>query len=117
MKYLKYIKEYSTYLNEDGWVTNNIKEACEDILIDLKDDGYIISINQTGTSNRKHEVKGHIHISIEGMKKFRYSDISGTIDRLTSYLKSEGYSRLKSKAWNNENDWTHDSYIVNYLED
>ena len=111
MKFLKLFENY-----------NEVLDYINDILIDLKDDGFEIAINPSGVSNNKHIVRQQISITIERSNRFKYSDIMPIVDRLTSYLKTEGYSKIgdNSNSFKNylisNKDEVHRSYLIRYLE-
>lgn len=110
MRYLrKYDESVTTIINPYN-PPGNIKYGCEDILVDLEDEGFDVEINISGVwSESKRKTKAQIKIVITSGKSgksisdisFKYSDISETINRLSSYLESEGFSLLNIYGYRN----------------
>lgn len=66
---------------------NEIIETCEDILLDLKDDGYSFKVHKDTAWIWS---KG-ISIKVKNDNKFTFNDISETINRINGYLNSKGF--------------------------
>ena len=83
MKHLK-------YFNIDESVSN---DTINDILLDLKDLKYSVKTRWHDYRGKSIErKKSTLNISITNNESFLYSDIEETINRLSGYLESEGYS-------------------------
>ena len=83
---MRYLTTYKLFENSKAEIT----QSCEDILLDLDDGDYTTSILYF------NEDKIHIIVDNKGLlsnkdKLFKYSEISDVVERLTSYLDTEGY--------------------------
>jgi hypothetical protein len=97
---MKYLKRF-----------NNISEAVsetyiKDVLLDLTDEGFKYKISWSGDPvpgkmNKKGMLTSfasypYLKIDITRSDKFTYNDVKDSVDRLSGYLESEGYTRLNN---------------------
>jgi len=82
---MKYLKKYNESADID---IKEIINNCKDIVVDLTDEGFYIDCFETYTS-RTHRTIG-ITICKDGI--FHMKDIQDHINRLTTYLNSEGFT-------------------------
>lgn len=90
---------------------NNISEAVsetyiKDVLLDLTDEGFKYKISWSGNPvpgkmNKKGMLTSfasypYLKIDITRSDKFTYNDVKDSVDRLSGYLESEGYTRLNN---------------------
>jgi hypothetical protein len=93
---MRFLKEYRIFESLDKKV---VKETCEDILLELGDDGFdcdvsvdeIVDANNKPLTNSIAVSVGHGLHETERRKVFNYDQISSTIDRVINYMKEEGY--------------------------
>ncbi len=89
MKYLKSFNE--SYSETDSKISaiemQDIIEYSYDILVDLKDDNFVVGIEEALIDNTSQS----IGFTIANSVKFTISDINDYLERLTSYLKTEGF--------------------------
>lgn len=109
MKYLKKIFEFSE-------THENIKKECEDILLELNDEGFKTRCMDFGRDPFNPE---GISIEISKLRKeFTLGDINEVISRLQDYLNSKGFvistSRPIFLSQLSSYDWSDDP-IRNYL--
>jgi hypothetical protein len=106
---------------------NNISEAVsetyiKDILLDLTDEGFKYKISWSGNPvpgkmNKKGMLTSfasypYLKIDINRLDKFTYNDVKDSVDRLSGYLESEGYTRLNiGKFLNHPSDFTNNIQI------
>ena len=94
---MKYLKDFRLYE-----AVNDV--FIEDILLDLRDEGFETSIKWNAARNR-------VYIEISNDKSFTYSEIEPSINRLSSYMKTERFFTN-----NRSTDYTHAGgkpYIMN----
>ena len=85
MKYLRYLKKYNESADID---IQEIINNCKDIVLDLTDDGFYFDFLETYT-RREHRTIGLTFFK-DGI--FYMKDIQDYINRLTTYLNSEGFT-------------------------
>ncbi len=99
MKYLKKFNESQALFNDLSEDELEVIETCKDILLDLKDDGievYIDNENYTEDGKYYHQ----IYISIS-KNLLTMSDIIEVKSRLENYLNNIGYYAIGNDLYNN----------------
>ena len=97
---MRYLKKYESF---DNVTPDDVKLYCEDILADLRDDGFKTSVEVSGKWLAPLSMinKSYVHINIS--KKIRYlqedfafkwSDIEGYVETLISYLSDFGFKDM-----------------------
>ncbi len=103
MKYLKIYEEYSNDI-----IDQEILDELDDILLDLKDDGYEFRINPHGMSHLSPKPIPSIiskiypysynlfSIIIKKYSKFEMSDINECVIRASNFLMKRGFEQLSN---------------------
>ena len=91
---MKYLKRYN---ESDKWTENELRRDIDDILMELRDDGFTADVIRRGNWMKKgYNVEVIVRISKkfkfkEELSLFDYSLIKPTLDRLTEYMNGQGY--------------------------
>ena len=91
---MKYLKRYN---ESDKWEENELRRDIDDILMELRDDGFIADvIRHSNWMKKGYNVEVIVRISKkfkfkEELSLFDYSLIKPTLDRLTEYMNGQGY--------------------------
>jgi hypothetical protein len=64
----------------------DVYDTCRDILLDLSDDGFDVSVFDL--------VTGYVVVTIKRTKKFTFKDIGETVLRLKTFLGQEGFKHI-----------------------
>ena len=91
---MKYLKTYKLYESND-----EVLDYIGEILHDIEDDGFEVNyyVNMNYTINidithlSEHEYRSTPLVRLDDRKSFNWSDISGTIEHISSYLKDSSY--------------------------
>ena len=105
---MKYLKEYKGFDNKSP---EGVKLYCEDILADLRDDGFKTSVEVSGKWLEPLSMKDKSYVHINISKKIRYlqedfafkwSDIEGYVETLISYLSDFGFKDMRCSLYGSQ---------------
>ena len=90
---MKHLKIFEKFNKQDSY--EDILSNCNAILLELNDEGYETKIR--GSNNIFLTIKklknDDEQASALNLEKFKFSEISNVLNRLTSYLETEGFTK------------------------